>query len=860
MADKNFKVKNGLTVGGAEIVNSSGVLTQSLITAVPSGATASTQSVGNSSTALATTAYVRGEIDALINSAPGTLNTLDELAAAINDDAQFNTTLTDAVALKAPLASPTFTGNVSFPNGTIDTAHIGDDQVTADKLANSINTDIATGVAALPLAGGTMTGNIVMADDTSIGISDSAERIEFDGAGDISFLGANVGIGTTGPLDALHISSAVSSDYRGNLLLDDSTTGFAAGVGGQITFGAEYRTNGDHTEWAAIQGAKANSTDGNYSGTLEFKTRAHGGALQAKMILDEDGKVQIGGATTNGLLAIKGTGAYFDADCATNNNSGMRLYENGTFKWQLYNDGDAGDPFKIDTSSATAMVVTQSGDVLIGSGGSGPLTKAQIHTAGATISSGNAIKSSTMKGLTISNSSNDETSVGVWFGTNEAHWSGISGQRNDDGTWDTDLRFYTHEAAAADLTYSRERMRITGDGNVGIGTPSPQGILHIDQGASNDHITILEAHSAGDVKLIFSQGQTAGNWGIGYDDGGGVTADSFSFSYKADGYPSLSGQNKMVLTPAGNVGIGTTSPDTQLHIQNPSTSWGQYATIRLGSDTEGTNYADLKYYRGADAATEGFKLNIKGTDVLTALHTGKVGIGTTSPVEALTLANSTGLGWINSNSYTHGIFKETNDLKFRRTTGTTANSIASGDISLTILGATGKVLIGDTASHTSDLLQIETPDSGGGHGIQIRRNQANNDAGIGHILFGNNTATDLVKISAKTDGDGNSGDSGALLFSTQVTNGSLTERMRIDSVGKIIAGPYGGNADAIITGSSSPSYTNHPGTNLLLKSGDGSGGGSSYMSFYTSPPGSSGTTVNTSIERMRIDPSGDMLF
>ena len=50
MADKNFIVKNGLTVGGAEIVNSSGALTQSLITAVPSGAAATTQSVGNATT------------------------------------------------------------------------------------------------------------------------------------------------------------------------------------------------------------------------------------------------------------------------------------------------------------------------------------------------------------------------------------------------------------------------------------------------------------------------------------------------------------------------------------------------------------------------------------------------------------------------------------------------------------------------------------------------------------------------------------------------------------------------------------------------------------------------------------------
>jgi len=54
-----------------------------------------------------------------------------------------------------------------YADGSIDTAHIADDAVTAAKLANSINTDIATGVtanttanAALPKAGGTMTGNV----------------------------------------------------------------------------------------------------------------------------------------------------------------------------------------------------------------------------------------------------------------------------------------------------------------------------------------------------------------------------------------------------------------------------------------------------------------------------------------------------------------------------------------------------------------------------------------------------------------------------------------------------------------------------------------------------------------------------
>jgi len=45
-------------------------------------------------------------------------------------------------------------------DGTVETVDIADDAVTVDKLANAINTDIATGVAALPKAGGAMTGPI----------------------------------------------------------------------------------------------------------------------------------------------------------------------------------------------------------------------------------------------------------------------------------------------------------------------------------------------------------------------------------------------------------------------------------------------------------------------------------------------------------------------------------------------------------------------------------------------------------------------------------------------------------------------------------------------------------------------------
>ena len=59
------------------------------------------------------------------------------------------------------IAANQITATKIVTNGVL-TRHISDDQVTAAKLANSINTDIATGPAALPKAGGTMTGDLLI--------------------------------------------------------------------------------------------------------------------------------------------------------------------------------------------------------------------------------------------------------------------------------------------------------------------------------------------------------------------------------------------------------------------------------------------------------------------------------------------------------------------------------------------------------------------------------------------------------------------------------------------------------------------------------------------------------------------------
>lgn len=77
--------------------------------------TAPTAAGATNNTQIATTAFVRGEIDSLIASAPGLLNTLDELAAAIGDDPSFAATMATALAAKAPLASPGLTGTPTAP-------------------------------------------------------------------------------------------------------------------------------------------------------------------------------------------------------------------------------------------------------------------------------------------------------------------------------------------------------------------------------------------------------------------------------------------------------------------------------------------------------------------------------------------------------------------------------------------------------------------------------------------------------------------------------------------------------------------------------------------------------------------------
>jgi hypothetical protein len=119
---------------------------------------------------------------------------------------------------------------------------------------------------------------------------------------------ANVGIGTTGPVDKLHVvgtKDSASIPAAGGVLISDSTS-MAAGVGGALVFRGNYTGTTDTTA-AAIHAAKTNGTNGEYGFDLAFNTRVNGGGNTEKMRITSAGNIGIGTSTPTTTLDVAGS-------------------------------------------------------------------------------------------------------------------------------------------------------------------------------------------------------------------------------------------------------------------------------------------------------------------------------------------------------------------------------------------------------------------------------------------------------------------------------------------------------------------------------------------------------------------------
>ena len=287
------------TLFGA-LTSSSGVLTN--------GVLATTQSASDNTTKVATTAYVTTAINNLINGAPAALDTLNELAAAMNDDAAFSTTVTNSLATKMPLAGGQFTGNVTFSgNQTVDGRDLSVDGAkldgiesgaTADQTAADIKTllnsnglvnaqidaNAAIAGSKLQAAGLLNAGSMSAANFSKLAGIEANATADQTASEIVSLIsGENIILGT--------IASTGDSTFAGNITISSSDGGSAAAPEldlyrispspadadylGQIKFSGE--SDDDSKEvYAKITGKIGDASSGTEDGIIEIAHRKNG--------------------------------------------------------------------------------------------------------------------------------------------------------------------------------------------------------------------------------------------------------------------------------------------------------------------------------------------------------------------------------------------------------------------------------------------------------------------------------------------------------------------------------------------------------------------------------------------------------
>lgn len=154
-------------------VSGAAPLASPTFTGVPAAPTAS---IGTNTTQLATTAFVQAALAALVASSPSALDTLNELAAALGNDANFATTMTNALAAKAPLASPAFTGVPTAPTAALGTnttqiATMAALKAAVDAAKVEVAPPIVVSSGTLAMTAASHQGRSIVLDPGAVGIS-----------------------------------------------------------------------------------------------------------------------------------------------------------------------------------------------------------------------------------------------------------------------------------------------------------------------------------------------------------------------------------------------------------------------------------------------------------------------------------------------------------------------------------------------------------------------------------------------------------------------------------------------------------------------------------------------------------------
>ena len=659
-------------------------------------------SSNDNDTTIATSAaivdHVATEVAALVDSAPGALNTLNELAAAINDDANFSTTITNSIALKAPLASPALTGTPTAPTASSGT--------NTTQLAT-------TAFVTTAVAGASTAGISSSADATAITIT-SAEK---------------VGIGDTSPDRALHVNSGSAT-----------TVAKLESTGSSVFLQLTDDTN------SAYVGADA--------GALLFQTP--GSSFSTKMLIDSVGTIGVGVTPNSLYTGYKGIQVQNSLWFTNNSNfSGFtqNAYYDGAYRYTTTgaasNLRQIGGTFDfLSAASGTAdnaitwsthMRIHTNGNVGIGT--DNPAALLEIN--GNWVSSQgqltiNAPSGQQYSGLVLQNNG---TAIGYLYADNTNNYTILY------STAGKGIQFYTNNSASATITSA---------GNVGIGETSPDTPLHIT--TTNKLGSTFTGSTRGEGVTVEQSAYTSGNY-ISLIEapytGGGIPTVRIGAKFTGSGSELAFGTSSSYATgitnmalnigPTGNVTVAGTL--TVNSVPDAPSSWQNVLIHQSGTIKADTavqihgagyllaNYLNMQHSvatRSSDttffSSTDSYIRKNNATGFIASLASTQRSMATQK--------------WAVASNYGHGIYGVYSSTKYQHvwSMGTAYNLSADGS-------GVGN-LYGLSWTHTNVGTGTNQAISGLSHQLQMRAN-GNLWAAMGYGLWTAGNVTAYSDIAVK---------------------------------------------------------------------------------------------------------------
>ncbi len=453
--------------------------------------------------------------------------------------------------------------------------------------------------------------------------------------------GDSVGIGTSSPLDALHVSGDIRIDGYSNALrfnngTTQATSFYHDSVNAQIVNAiGQFSINNQANSWINLltNSQYALRIDNNQNIGIptvdaSYKLKVSGDVnLNDSLYVLNSGNVGIGTAGPSFPLDIHGDDNVVIRALSSDSNSDAGfIMQNDAITWQFLVSGALSDYFLM-RNGGNGLTVHTSGWLGINDGSPDTLlsiqhTDATVFSAPSSVSQGYAIRNAASVDNSFSSMTflNSDATSSLAYGTISA---------------------VTPSANRVDFVFSMEdggtiaeRIRFTGAGDVGIGTSNP-----------SHKLTVI-----GTVNATAFVGDGSGLTGVG---GGGGT-----------GIWNRSATNVFLNNSGDSVGIGTSSPGTKLHVDFGTGGQGGIGLGLAGGFGLSATAPFIRVVGGTDAVDEqaafwlrnensnadwGFILDTddklklyRDTNVDVTFDSGKVGIGDTSPDYLLDVESTTG--------------------------------------------------------------------------------------------------------------------------------------------------------------------------------------------------------------------------